>query len=118
MSLTDLKRKKLKTDRSKLTVDDFIEDANNYAFGKPSVIDVGPDALVPPPTVKKGLDKKTTKSYRHATFTLTERSIAQLDKLAKQTKVAKSKLLRLLIEEFSQKTTAEQVLLIKKDRET
>ncbi|PKH98865.1 replication protein RepA, partial [Shewanella sp. 11B5] len=30
MSLTDLKRKKPKDTRVKVSVDDFIEDANNY----------------------------------------------------------------------------------------
>ena len=117
MSLTDLKRKKLKTDRSKLSVDDFIEDANNYAFGKPSAMNLGTSSSEDSAAAFKGLDKKTTKSYRHATFTLTERSIAQLDKLAKQTKIAKSKLLRLLIEDFSQKTALEQSLLVHKDKE-
>jgi hypothetical protein len=115
MSLTDLKRKKQKTERPKLSVDDFIEDADNYAFGKPSVLD--PNEAKSPAKQKKGLDKASSKSYRHATFTLTENSISQLDALSKQTKMAKSKLLRILIDEFSQKSKSEQKQLLDQEEQ-
>jgi hypothetical protein len=38
MSLTDLKRRKKKSPRDSISVDDFIEDANNYAFGQQSAV--------------------------------------------------------------------------------
>ncbi|QSX38526.1 ribbon-helix-helix domain-containing protein [Shewanella sedimentimangrovi] len=103
MSLTDLKRKKPKVDRSKISVEDFIADANNYASGKPTLL-AGQKSKPP----KRGLDKMTTKTYRHATFTLTEASIAQLDEIAKESGIAKSKLLRILIKEFYDKSSGEQ----------
>jgi len=103
MSLTDLKRKKPKQIIKQVSVDDFIEDANNYALGKASLL-----AAAQNQATVKGLDKKSTKMYRHATFTLTEKSIAQLDDLSKSTSIAKSRLLRILIHEFSQLTPAQQ----------
>ncbi|GGP46999.1 replication protein RepA [Shewanella algicola] len=114
MSLTDLKRKKLKDTRNKVSVDEFIEDANNYALGKTS------EQNSPSQTTAqflKGLDKKSTKIYRHATFTLTEKSISQLDEIAKTTKIAKSKILRVLIDEFyQQQDTAQLTILSKSSR--
>ncbi|MEL4247679.1 replication protein RepA [Shewanella xiamenensis] len=110
MSLTDLKRKKPKQVIKTVSIEDFIEDANNYALGKASILAV-------PPAEPKGLDKKSAKIYRHATFTLTETSITQLDGLAKGTKIAKSRLLRILIDEFCQKTTAEQLEVVNKSKQ-
>ncbi|GGP90932.1 replication protein RepA [Shewanella ulleungensis] len=111
MSLTDLKRKKTKDTRKKVSVDDFIEDANNYALGKTA------GQTAPSQTTAqflKGLDKKSTKIYRHATFTLTEKSISQLDEIAKTTKVAKSKILRVLIDEFYQQHDNDQLTILSK----
>ncbi|MGL5396206.1 MAG: replication protein RepA [Shewanella sp.] len=110
MSLTDLKRKKPKQVIKVVSVEDFIEDANNYASGKASILAI-------PPVEPKGLDKKSAKLYRHATFTLTETSIAQLDLLAKETKVAKSRLLRILIDEFSQRKVEEQLEVVNKSKQ-
>ncbi|ABI39500.1 RepA domain protein [Shewanella sp. MR-4] len=110
MSLTDLKRKKPKQVIKTVSVDDFIEDANNYALGKASLLSTASLAL------PKGLDKKSTKIYRHATFTLTETSISQLDGLAKETKIAKSRLLRILIDEFSRRSTEEQLRVVNKSK--
>ncbi|MFB2641341.1 replication protein RepA [Shewanella bicestrii] len=109
MSLTDLKRKKPKQVIKSVSVDDFIEDANNYALGKASILSI-------PTAEPKGLDKKSAKIYRHATFTLTETSISQLDGLAKETKIAKSRLLRILIDEFSRKTADEQLKVVNKSK--
>lgn len=105
MSLTDLKRKKKKIHQANISVEDFIEDANNYAQGKPSMVE-GQDIIT------KGLDKKTTKIFRHATFTLTEKSIDQLSQLSKDTNIAKSRLLRIFIQEFADKDKAEQAELL------
>lgn len=113
MSLTDLKRKKPKDTRVKVSVDDFIEDANKYALGldashgQSNIASNTQEFL-------RGLDKKSTKIYRHATFTLTEKSISQLDEIAKVSKVAKSKILRILIDEFYQQSNTEQTNLLAK----
>ena len=110
MSLTDLKRKKPKDTHEKVSVDEFIEDANNYALGLASgqVVPNTKEELL------KGLDKKSTRIYRHATFTLTEKSISQLDEIAKTNKVAKSKLLRILIDDFYQQHSTTQLTILSK----
>ncbi|ABL99491.1 ribbon-helix-helix protein, CopG family [Shewanella amazonensis] len=113
MSLTDLKRKKPKQDRGKISVEDFIDDANNYAHGRPTLLDEEHLAA----RVKLGLDKSTTKVYRHATFSLTTKSIKQLDELAKQSGIAKSKLLRILIKEFHEKSAGEQDHILRRGEE-
>lgn len=109
MSLTDLKRKKPKQIIKPVSVDDFIEDANNYALGKASLL-----ATATTQTIVKGLDKKSTKIYRHATFTLTENSISQLETLSKSNNIAKSRLLRILINEFSQLSPIQQDHIVNK----
>ncbi|WP_434926465.1 replication protein RepA [Shewanella sp. HL-SH8] len=108
MSLTDLKRKKPKQKKKSVSVDDFIEDANNYALGKQTVVGENPQMQQSTQAFLSGLDKKSVKIYRHATFTLTERSITQLDKLSKNNNVAKSKLLRILIDDFYHLSTTDQ----------
>ncbi|MCL1144015.1 replication protein RepA [Shewanella gaetbuli] len=109
MSLSDLKRKKPKHKNNVVSVDDFIEDANNYAFGKKSVLDDSPKNQQSTQDFIRGLDKKTTKIYKHATFTLTQKSILQLDELSKNSGIAKSKLLRIFIDDFYQLSkTAQQ----------
>jgi len=110
MSLTDLKRRKKIAPRKNVSIEDFIEDANNYAFGQPSVVSRNRKKLTT--TKHKGLDKHSTKIYKHATFSLTEESIGILDKLASQSKIAKSRLIRILIHEFSNKNKVEQDTII------
>ncbi|KFZ37138.1 hypothetical protein HR45_12045 [Shewanella mangrovi] len=111
MSLTDLKRNLVKKKPKKVSVEDFIEDATNYAAGKPSKLQHGEkgDAEQVTRKLSKG---KTPKQFRHATFTLTEQSISQLDDLSQQTGIAKSKLLRIFIANFSQLTDDEQEQLL------
>jgi hypothetical protein len=97
MSLTDLKRKKPKDTRVKVSVDDFIEDANNYALGL-GASHGQPDITSTTQEFLKGLDKKSTK----------------LDEIAKTSKVAKSKILRILIDEFYQQSSVKQSDLLRK----
>jgi hypothetical protein len=113
MSLTDLKRKKPKDTRVKVSVDDFIEEANNYALGLGTFHGQAYITLTTQDFLK-GLDKKSTKLYRHATFTLTEKSISQLDDIAKNSKIAKSKILRILIDEFYQQSLTQQSTILGK----
>ena len=58
MSLTDLKRKKPKLHKKSVSVDDFIEDANNYAFGKQTVVGDDSPAKQSTQDFLKGLDKE------------------------------------------------------------
>ncbi|MCZ4337096.1 replication protein RepA [Shewanella colwelliana] len=109
MSLTDLKRRKPKP-RKKLSVEEFIEDANNYAFGQPSL--AKKTRKKKPTHESMELKKQSTKIYRHATFTLTEQSIEQLNELAKTANVAKSRLIRMMITDFATKDKNELASII------
>lgn len=99
MSLTDLKRQLAKKKPKSVSIEDFIEDANNYAQGKPSKI--GAKSHGAKKTAEQAKQEKHLKQFRHATFTLTEQSISQLDELSQQTGIAKSKLLRMFIANFA-----------------
>ena len=94
MSLADLKKKQLKINVKKLSIEDFIDDAQAYALGK---------SIIGQKSVKKKLDRaKANRTARarakHATFSLSEDCIAQLSELAHQTGINKSKLIRILID--------------------
>ena len=84
MSLADLKNKgtKLKPPK-KLSIEEFIEGANDYAKGGKSA-------------QKKS--EASTSEYKRATFTLTHHHIELLNQLAERTGMAKSKLLRMMIQ--------------------
>lgn len=110
MSLTDLKRQQIKKKPASVSIDDFIEDANNYAQGKPSK--VATETAESKAQAAETAKEKAVKQFRHATFTLTEQSISQLDDLSLQTGIAKSKLLRIFIANFSQLSEAEQAQLL------
>lgn len=106
MSLTDLKRRKKKAPQTHVSVEDFIEDANNYAFGQPSEVSKSRKKIRS--AKHKGINKHSTKIYKHATFSLTENAIEILDAIATDTKLAKSKLIRILIHDFATKNKREQ----------
>lgn len=103
MALTDLKKKYTQSDRvilSDVSVDDFIDDALNYAVGDPKVV-----------SINRGVEKATkaldnsvfsgleSKPFRRSTFTLSEPVITKLAQLANHEQIAKSKLVRELINE-------------------
>ena len=86
MSLTDLKKKDEPKPKPKLSVDEFIDGANAYAKGK---------------SISESHKAKTTHQHRNfksATFTLTPANIEQLNQLSKSSGLAKSKLIRIMIE--------------------
>lgn len=88
MSLIDLKKGNSNSRKKKLSVDEFIEQANLYAQGKDPLLDNARHT-------KKG------RKYKNATFTLSHEHIKQLDALAKRSGLAKSHILRLLISELA-----------------
>jgi len=117
MSLTDLKKS---TDdrgkKRKFTVDEFISDADNYAKGAPEIVsgvnynelNLTQAVLATKQYVKQKNENdiqssKENQPFRHATFTLSEEAIAQLQDLAIDTKLAKSHILRILIDELCNK---------------
>jgi hypothetical protein len=113
MSLTDLKKS---TDgqkkKKKFTVDEFIADAENYAQGKPEIVSREPhdltlqEAILAAKAHVNQLEKIKSeggKRFRHATFTLSETAIEQLQELAIDSKLAKSHIIRILIDELCNK---------------
>jgi len=86
MSLTDLKKKKGRKQKPKLSVDEFINDAEAYARGKSVIESAAPEA------------HGHHRNFKLATFTLSPTSIEQLNLLAKKSGVAKSRLIRIMIE--------------------
>ncbi|MDF0534234.1 replication protein RepA [Shewanella yunxiaonensis] len=103
MSLTDLKRKQQKQKPKTVSIEDFIEDAVNYAVGKPSRIEKA---------VNQPKRKSPPRKFRHATFSLSEASIRQLDDVAQSTGIAKSRLLRMFIHYYCDLTDEEQQALL------
>lgn len=108
MSLSDLKKTTQGKEKKKdFTVDEFIADAENYALGHPEIVNSAEtknvcieQAIL---AAKQHLANKNTnesKPFRHATFTLSEQAIGQLQNLAKETKLAKSHIIRILINEL------------------
>lgn len=93
MSLADLKRKAEAKKRKKIDIDDFIEDATSYAKGK--------SILVPSLDENTPVNKKRQRNFKNATFTLSPANIEQLNDLAEHSGFAKSRILRLLIEELA-----------------
>lgn len=95
MSLADLKKKKKKKAVKQLSVEEFINDATAYSQGK-SVLDK-PSELLP----SQAKVRKARKRKKHATFSLSEKCIVQLNELTKETGINKSKLIRLLVDGIS-----------------
>ncbi len=89
MSLIDLKKGHGNNRKKKISVDEFIEQANLYAQGKDTTLDKSRH-------IKKG------RKYKNATFTLSPDHIKQLDALSKQSGLSKSYILRLLIAELAE----------------
>ena len=86
MSLTDLKKKDEPKPKPKLSVDEFIDRPNAYAKGK---------------SISESHKAKATHqhtNFKSSTFTLTPANIEQLNQLSKSSGLAKSKLIRIMIE--------------------
>ena len=94
MSLADLKKKAAGKNLKKLDVDEFIEDATAYAQGH---------SILTQPTLpaKKRKQNARARNFKNATFTLSHEHIEQLNHLAEHTGFAKSRILRLLIEQLA-----------------
>ncbi|GHF89148.1 hypothetical protein [Thalassotalea marina] len=118
MSLTDLKKSTDGKDNKKkrtFTVDEFIADAENYAKGNPQLVSEGvnhpadlKEALAAASQLKQR-EEENKKPYRHATFTLSEEAIKQLHSLSLETNLAKSHIIRILINELCNKEQQEKL---------
>ena len=136
MSLTDLKKgNESKAKKKKFTVDEFISDAENYAKGAPKIVSeltnnehashklnlkqaiseakryVEMTEIEHQQTgeVKAGVSARVAKPFRRATFTLSEEAIEQLQDLSEGSDLAKSHILRILIDELCNKEQNEQL---------
>jgi len=123
MSLIDLKKSKDRSNskenvKEQFTIDEFIADADNYAKGSPQIVSNENHGKM---NLKQAIHdakllierKKSTemqgKPFRRATFTLSENTIAQLQKLSAGTDLAKSHIIRILIDELSNKEQNDQI---------
>ena len=136
MSLTDLKKGAKNTAKKKnFTIDEFISDAEDYAKGSPKIVsELSHDEKQnkklnlkqaiseakryvnmteaehkQAAEVKAGVREKIDKPFRRATFTLSEEAIHQLQDLSEGTDLAKSHILRILIDELCNKEQNEQL---------
>lgn len=123
MSLSDLKKNKDRANskenvKEQFTIDEFIADADNYAKGSPQIVSNENHGKM---NLKQAIHdakmlierKKSAnmqgKPFRRATFTLSENTIEQLQKLSEGADLAKSHILRILIDELSNKEQEEQI---------
>ena len=123
MSLTDLKKNKDSPNskgkvKGQFTIDEFISDADNYAKGAPQIVSNENHGKM---NLKQAIhdakrlieQKKSSdtphKPFRRATFTLSENTIEQLKQLSEGTDLAKSHIIRILIDELSNKEQEEQI---------
>lgn len=87
MSLADLKNKGPRKPKRDVTVDEFIDDAKAYAIGKSKLEET------------ESAKSSRCRNFKNATFTLTPANIEHLNELAETSGLAKSKLIRILIEQ-------------------
>ena len=104
MGLADLKKKHNLHHQKKFTIDEFIEDADFYAKGKPKVVSRElslhrDEALTALAFIERGEHLKP--SYKKATFSLSTAAIDELGNLTQQDGMNKSLLLRLFTHYFS-----------------
>lgn len=102
MSLSDLRKKPAPSKVTDCNVDEFIESARNYARGIDNVVRLKP--VEQPPEPKQ--------PFRKATFTLSEPCIEALSKLATESGLSKSHLIRMLIRQMEQSQALERQLMV------
>lgn len=115
MTLQDLKKQAFANKRKqlKITPDEFINQASLYALGisgqqvsdYDNVIDFAtgkPIFVMLGRVDDKGTENKTSEKarFKNATFSLSHHAIVQLNKLSHETGLAKSHVLRVLINEY------------------
>jgi len=123
MSLSDLKKSDKDRGKKKaFTVDEFIADAENYAKGAPEIVSGEKSqtldlkeaiAAAKQFEVKQRAERRDknagNKPFRHATFTLSEQAIEQLQELASDSNLAKSRIIRILIDELCNKEQQDKI---------
>lgn len=116
MSLIDLKKSHgQRPKKQSFTVDEFISDAENYAKGTAEIVSKDSKNLTMEQALllaKQHLNasrKADHKPFRRATFTLSEEAIEQLTHLSQGSDLAKSHIIRILINELCNKDQRERL---------
>lgn len=91
MTLANLKKRGPSVKHSAVSVDQFIDDALKYANGCDNIVTL-------PVSANVALEQEQA-TLKRATFTLGEQAIAQLDNLSLQTGIAKSRLIRIWLQQ-------------------
>ena len=101
MTLANLKKRGPSVKPKSVDIEQFINGALHYANGCDNVVNL------PLPETQEC----ETSHFRRATFTLGEKAIKQLDSLSMQTGVAKSRLIRIWLDEQQKSGTIQAYLL-------
>jgi len=123
MSLIDLKKSKDRSNskenvKEQFTIDEFIADADNYAKGSPQIVSNENHGKMNLKQAihdakqmieRKKMANMQDRPFRRATFTLSENTITQLQNLSEGADLAKSHIIRILVDELSSKEQEEQV---------
>ncbi|MER2493866.1 hypothetical protein [Catenovulum sediminis] len=113
MGMADLKKSYSKQcNLTKIEVDDFIDDAENYAAGLPSLL-FAPRII---PGCEKAGDSANAQALtaprKNATFSLNEGVVEQLAHASKMNKVSKSKMVRILVYQFAKLSAQQQMQIV------
>lgn len=111
MSFLDLKKTSNRSKKRDFSIEEFISDSENYAKGTPQLVSAehrGNEAEVAAAIKGAGKKAKKKSEFRRVTFTLTEKAITQLTELSQQTGIPKSKLIRILVDDFVHKSQNDQ----------
>lgn len=89
MPFTSLKRKLPASDKRCLSLDEFIDDAENYAAGRDNVFPISNGR-----SEQRGIKVKKI----NATFSLTPQAKQKLDRCSRQTGISRSRLIRIWLD--------------------
>lgn len=104
MSLLSLKKSAPSASPQVMSLDAFIDDALHYAAGNFTVKAKMYSGLVNAPDRKQlTQDDAKQEHKRHATFSLDIKTIEQLTALSQETGISRSRLIRILVDEQSQR---------------
>lgn len=114
MGMADLKKTTSKQSKlKKIDIEDFIDDADNYASGLPSLLF---DVRHQPDNEKAHKLKELADNQsrrKNATFSLNENTIKELETLVKNKDLHKSKLVRVLIQYFAYLNEKERAAILR-----
>ena len=96
MSLASLKKHSPSVKRRSLSVDEFIDDVVNYQQGLTNIVEFKPQC-------SSSHQGATRPGFKRATFTLGDEAIHALDGFAQRSGIAKSRLIRIWLDQLDDK---------------